>query len=221
MKHEVINSVGVVTTPIISLFTAWHQFSPKSDTITLASDGRLETGSALEVQPFGAPNLESGKSQPVIGPVTWKLRVHNFADKAVSIVGFDAFLLSDDGSPIQYSSMKERLLRYSPAMEAQSLPEKIPPNESRAYLVSLHVPFVSDEDKKCGETEKTWHDLERCFFQNGRDPFGNKVTHREFSGGGFMATMDEAFKGPRFVVLLETADGSVFSTQISFLPGGL
>jgi len=230
MKHETINSIGVIAGLVLGIVslsltgvTAWHQFAPKKDSITVATEGRVNVGARLEVEPFGGINPETGESQPLLGPVTWKIRVHNTSDRSVSLVDFRGFLLTADDARIMYSAMRERLSPIDPSLPVQSLPENIPANESRAYLVSLFVPFsveVSDENK-CTDLEVDLRELERCYFRKGRDLFGNQVQYTETGGDTFIAIMKGAFKGPRFAILIETADGTQFSTQLSFLPGGL
>lgn len=222
MKHEVINSIGVILTICLGVVTAWHQFSPQKDTITLTTESRVETGAKLEVQPFGAIDIDTGEGRPVLGPVTWKIRVYNPTDRFISLVSFETFLLTTEGLPVYYSAMRERLSPIDAPLSAQPLPENIPPYESRAYLVSLSVPYKAGEDSqsRCEEKVTSIQDIELCFFQSGRDLFGNKVEYVDTEGGGFAAIMQKAFNGPRFAVIFETADGSRFSTYLSFLPGG-
>ncbi|WP_143515646.1 hypothetical protein [Pseudooceanicola marinus] len=222
MKHEVINSIGVILTLCLGAATAWHEFSPKKDIITLTTENRVELGARLDAQPFGAIDLDTGENQPIIGPVTWKIRVHNPTERSISLVSFEAFLLTTEGAPVYYSAMRERLSPIDAPSSVQPLPENIPPFESRAYLVSLFVPYKTDEgsQSKCEERFTSLQEVQACFFQRGRDLFGNKVDYVDTGGGRFAAIMQEAFNGPRFAVVLETADGSRFSTNLSFLPGG-
>jgi hypothetical protein len=175
----------------------------------------------LEIVPIGTINPTTGENQPVAGPVTWKIRVHNPSDRSVSLVSFEVYLLSENGGRIKYSDMHERLSPYDAALPIQSLPENIPPNESRAYLVSLFVPYLADEDAEnpCENETDRLRDLERCFLEKGRDLFGNQVQIMESGGEFFSAQWSNGFSGPRFVVVIGTADGSEFSTQLSFRPG--
>ncbi len=166
MKHQAINSIGVILTLCLGVVTAWHQFHQK-DTITLTTENRVETGTRLEVQPFGAIDVDTGESQPVLGPVTWKIRVHNPTDRSVSLVSFEAFLLTTEDSPVYYSAMRERLSPIDAPLSAQPLPENIPPYESRAYLVSLFVPYKAGEDSqsKCEEKVASIQEIQLCFFR--------------------------------------------------------
>lgn len=205
----------------LAAVTAWYQFTPKSDTITLVSEGRVEVGRPLEIDPIGTIDHTTGDNQPVAGPITWKLRVHNPTDRAISLVDFESYLLTDDNRRIKYSTMRERLSPFHIELPVQHLPENIPPNESRAYLISLFVPFLGDQDtqEQCEETAEKLQALERCFFEKGRDMFGNPVQIIESGSELFAAQWTDEFNGPRFLVVLETADGSEFSTTLSFLPG--
>jgi hypothetical protein len=144
MKHETINSIGVVFGIGLSAITAWHQFAPKNDTIILTTESRVEIGARMEIDPIGTINPASGENQPVLGPVTWKLRVHNPTDRSMSLVSFEVFLLTEDGSSIYYSTMREQLSSVDAPMSIQPLPVNIPPHESRAYLVSLFVPYAAE-----------------------------------------------------------------------------
>lgn len=221
MKHETFNSIIAFLGLGLAAVTAWDQFGPKSDFIALANEGRIEVGRRLEIEPIGTIDTTTGRNQPVVGPVTWKIRVDNATDRPVSIVSFDAFLLGENSGRIQYSTMRESLLAFDPAMSVQALPENIPPNESRAYLVSLFVPFSSDEDteSKCDDSAESLGGLERCFLQKGRDMFGNQVEVVDYGSAGISAQWTGGFSGPNFEIVLETADGSEFSTQLSFFPG--
>lgn len=223
MKHEYINSIGVILGLCLGAVTAWHQFGPQKDTIMLTTEHRVDVGAKLEIEPIGTLSLTTGENQPVLGPVTWKIRADNPTDRAISLVSFKAFLLTEDGSPVYYSTMREQLSPLDAPLSILRLPENIPPHESRAYLISLFVPYVSDEDtrNKCDENAIKLRVIERCFFKKGRDIFGNKMKYRDIEGGNFVATMEEPFEGPKFAVIFETADGSKFVTQLSFLPGGL
>ena len=48
---------------------------------------------------------------------------------------------------------------------------------------------------------------------------GNRVLIVESGSELFAAQWTHEFNGPRFIVVLETADGVEFSTTLSFLPG--
>ncbi|WP_299212189.1 hypothetical protein [uncultured Tateyamaria sp.] len=221
MKHETFNSIIAFLGLGLAAITAWHQFAPKSDAITLVSEGRVEVGRPLEIDPIGTIDHITGANQPVAGPITWKLRIHNPTDHAVSLVSFETYLLTEANRRIKYSTMRERLSPFQVELPVQHLPENIPPNESRAYLVSLFVPFSSDEDAQdqCEQAAESLRSLERCFFEKGRDMFGNRVQIVESGSELFAAQWTDEFEGPRFLVVLETADGSEFSTNLSFLPG--
>lgn len=221
MKHKAINTVIALFGLGLAAVTAWHQFGPKRDVIMLASEGRVEVARQLKIEPFGGLDPESGESLPLAGPVTWKIRAHNPTDRTVSLVSFQVFLLSKDDSPIQYSAMRELLSPFDATLPVQDLPENIPANESRAYLVSLFAPFKTDEDPqaKCDDDATNLQALERCFFEKGRDMFGNPVEVLDTGSGLFATRWLGSFEGPRFVVVLETADGSKFFTQLSFRPG--
>lgn len=118
--------------------------------------------------------------------------------------------------------MRERLSPYDDHLSAQTLPENISARESRAYLISLFVPFQPDKDaNKCEKQAKSFRQLEVCFFEKGRDIFGNEIEFVQFEGGSFYARNIGPFQGPRFAVVLTTDDGSKFVAQLSFLPGGL
>ena len=218
MKHETLNSIVALLGLGLAAITAWHQFGPKSDTITLVSEGRVETGTPLEIQPFGTLDEITGERQPVAGPVTWKVRVHNTSHHSVSLVSYELLHLGEDDSLIYYSAMRERLSPNNPTLPVQSLPDNIPLNESRAYFVSLFVPFQADQDmdNACGDAVETIQELEYCFHEKGRDMFGNQAETIE--QGGLRHTVVETFSAPKFLLVLQTADGSTFGAELTFLP---
>lgn len=204
----------------MAALTAWNQYGPKNDKISLIDEGRIDVGMPLKILPAGAMDPKTGKNQPVFGPVTWKFRVHNASDRSVALVSFKAFMLSEDGGLIKYSEMRERFSSYDAALPIQVLPENIPANESRAYLVSLFVPYRADEDEgsPCGKSGARISDFEGCFYDKGRDLFENKVEKVYFDSDSFLVRWGSGVRAPRFSVVVETADGSRFSVILPYFP---
>jgi len=223
MKHETFNSIIAALGLSLAAVTAWHQFAPASDKIEPTSEGRVELGRQLEINPFGSISLKSGSPAPSVGPVTWKVRIHNASDRPVSIVAFSIFLLSEDNRKIQYSGMRERLSPYDASLSEQILPDNISARETKAYLISLFMPFERDQggNHKCEDEETRLRDLERCFFLKGRDLFGNPVSVVKYGSDlpeAFSVSWDQGHTAPRFSVIFETADGSKFEIHLSYFP---
>lgn len=223
MKHETFNSIIAILGLSVAAITAWHQFVPVSDRVELTSEGRINLGRNLEVNPVGLGALYGGKPMSAAGPVTWKVRVYNASDRPVSIVSFSIFLLSEDDRKIQYSAMRERLSPYDSSLAEQMLPDKIGAREAKAYLISLSMPFERDQggDPKCEDEVTRLRDLERCFFLKGRDLFGNPVTVTRYDSdpsGPISVRWDQGNASPRFSAVFETADGSEFETRLSYFP---
>lgn len=223
MKHETFNSVLGALGLCVAVVTAWYQFAPAADDIELVSEGRVNLGRELEFQPVGLGAAFGGSPMSVAGPVSWKIRVYNASDRAVSVVGFSIYLLREDDGKIQYSAMHERLSPFDASLKEQILPVGVASREAKAFLVSLSMPFRRDQsaDGKCEEQTNQLRELERCFFLKGRDLFGNPVTVTKYDDepdGPMSVSWDLGNEGPRFSVVFETADGSRFETRLSYFP---
>lgn len=223
MKHETINSILGGLGLLIALVTAWFQFAPTADQLQVVSEGRIDFGTPVEVKNRAAFDTSTGKSQPVIGPVVWKIRVHNEADQVVSIVDWQIFLIASDGRLTQYSSMQENLSALDRVLTPISLPINIPANETTAYYVSAHVPFDRDvfETSECFEPARGLRQTENCVILGGKDLFGNSVFITKYDPtfpNSFSVTWESVERTPQFFVRLETADGSNFSVFLSYLP---
>lgn len=224
MKHETFNSIIAVLGLSLAAITAWHQFVPGSDHVELANEGRVNLGQKLEVNPTGSLDLDKGTPAPTVGPVTWKVRVYNASDRPVSIVKFSLFLLGDTGGRFQYSGMNDMLSPYDAPLSTQVLPDNISERASKAYLISLSMPFAPDSSSvpKCEEQATQLRGLERCFFFKGRDLFDNPVTvtqHGSEPSGPISVSWDKGAEGPLFAAVFETADGSEFEVHLSYFPG--
>lgn len=92
MKHETLNSIIALLGLGLAAVTAWQQFGPKSDSLSVVNEGRVDLGRMLDIASNGNIDPLTGESLPVLGPITWKIRVHNLSPHTVAIVSFDAFL---------------------------------------------------------------------------------------------------------------------------------
>jgi hypothetical protein len=217
MKHETFNSMLAAVGLVVASVTAWYQFAPSSDQLAVVSEGRIEVGRNIEVDDPG------GEIEPVLGPIFWKIRVHNSTDSVVSIVDFEVYLLTPDNRKTYYSSMKESLFGVNAELTDQPLPINIGARETNAFLVSLFVPFKRGAGKSeiCGKDRVTLRVLESCFFLDGRDIFGNSVDTLYGDSKRpdiVMATWTDQMKMPIFVLEFETADGSKFSENLTYYP---
>lgn len=227
MKHETFNSIIAGAGLLLATFTAWNQFRPSPDNITLVSEGKVGTQSLMQVNKFGPPiyanKNEDLKTNPTIGPVLWKLRVFNKMDRNVSIVGSDVFLLTQDNRRMQFTGIGgiQSVVGVDP--QPVIFPQNIPANEGRSYIVNLRVPIaVSEpESEPCLQEEQTLRDIEVCFYSRGRDLFGNEV-RANFDPNDpdnfFHASWPSGQSGPRFLITLQTGDGSRFQAELSYFP---
>lgn len=223
MKHETFNSIIAALGLLIGAVNSWYQFVPGSDHIELVSEGRVNLGRALEVEAAGLSPLYGGAPMAAAGPITWKVRVYNASDRPVSIVSFSVFLLSKNGDKIYFSEMRERLSPYDTSYAEQKIPDNLGARETKAYLLSMYMPFKVDQGDgpKCEHEARQLSDLERCFFFKKRDLFGNPVTVTRFGAdpnGPISVSWDDGNFGPRYALVLETADGSEFETHLSYFP---
>ena len=223
MKHESVNSIIGVIGLLIACVTAWFQFAPTADRIQLVSEGRITTGHPIEVLPVGGLDVHTFQPLPVIGPVTWKIRITNNTDKVVSIVSFRVFQLDDAGKEFYNSTMSERLSIQDASLEAQRLPDNIGANETKGYLVSLMMPIIPHEVErsKCIQNVDNLKEIERCFYVLGRDLFGNDVDavfDESTPQKVIQVSWQSRKQQPKFRVDIETADGSMFSSDLSYFP---
>jgi len=210
----------------VASYTAWHQFSPVSDKLTVTSEGRTRLNVPVKIIENATIDPHSGKAVPVIGPIFWKFRIYNSSDRVVSIVKFDVFYIPENGSKAQYSSMNAELLRYETPLHLQEIPENLEPRNTKAYLLSLFIPFkpLSGESKECAKDAMILESIESCLFLNGRDLFGNVVTTKNFINSNNKESPDShnlyswehGISGPDFLIEIETADGSNFNSPINY-----
>ena len=208
---------------LIASVTAWFQFAPTADRIQLVSEGRITTGHPIEVLPVGGLDVHTFKPLPVIGPVSWKIRITNNTDKVVSIVSFKVFQLNDDGEEFYNSSTSERLSIQDASLEAQRLPDNIGANETKGYLVSLMMPIIpyEEERNRCIQNVDNLKEIEQCFYVLGRDLFGNDVeaTFDESTPPKIIHVSWQSRKQqPKFRIDIEKADGSMFTSDLSYFP---
>jgi hypothetical protein len=223
MKHETINSIIGGLGLLIASVTAWFQFAPTDDQLQVVSENRVDLGMPIEVAVGGAIDVETGVPQPVLGPITWKIRVHNETDQVVSIVDWRMFLVTSNGTLAQYSSMRERLSAIDPSLTPLSLPVNISARETTAFFVSAFIPFDREalEQSACFAPGKGLNETERCVLSTGRDFFGNSVSLTRYKSAVpemFSVTWENQAKTPRFYVKLETADGSEFPVILYYFP---
>lgn len=224
MKHETFNSILGALGLSLAAITAWYQFAPVSDKIDLVSEGRVNLGHSIEYQPAGLSVFFFGDAPMLVGgPVSWKIRAFNSTDRPISVVGYSVYLLNEDDRRIQASALKGRLSPFDASLTEQILPDSIASREAKAYLVSLSLPFTRDQsvENKCEDQTNQLRDLERCFFLKGRDLFGNPVNVTKYSpepDAPISVSWRHKFKGPRFTIVLETADGSQFEAKFSYFP---
>ncbi len=223
MKHAIINTILATMGIAIAATTAWFQFAPASDQLQLASEGLVNIDQTIKVTPSPGLSLISPTSNAVLGPVIWKLRVYNASDRTVSVVGYEVFLLTNEDHRAYYSEMREQLVTFDALLNNQLLPDNIAPRSSKAYIVSMHIPFELDENSTtdCVGKKSKLTDIQRCFFKKGRDLFGNPVETLYSSSDAkeeALTGWQVDFNGPRFLVIMETADGSKFKTVLSYFP---
>lgn len=223
MKHETANSIIAGLGLAVASVTAWFQFAPTSDQLQVVSENRVEFGAPIEVTTGGTIDTATGTPQPVLGPVTWRIRVHNATDRVVSIVDWRMFLISSDGGLMQYSSMRGTLSDIDPSLRPITLPVNIAAHETNAYFVSAFIPFDRDvlEHSGCFEPLRARRETERCVYSSGSDLFGNSVsvtTYESAPPDAFTVSWESQDRTPRFYVELETADGSEFPVVLSYFP---
>ena len=223
MKHETINSILGGLGLLVASVTAWFQFAPTDDELQIVSEDRVELGAPLQIANGGAIDPETGQPQPVLGPITWKIRVHNETDQVVSIVDWRMFLIVRGDGVAQYSSMQPILSEIDPSLAPLALPVNIPAHETSAYFISAFIPFDRDalEQSGCFDPMPRLEEAERCVFSTGEDLFGNSVSVTRYESAppeAFSVSWGSQERTPRFYVELETADGSEFSVILSYFP---
>lgn len=223
MKHEVFNSILGALGLAIAAVTAWHQFAPNTDDLEIVNEGRTSLGRELVYKPIHLGNLLGEGPMLAASPVSWRLRIFNPTDHPVSIVAYDVYLLTDKDGRVQYSGIRGRFSPFDPSLPEQDLPEVLEPREARAYLFSTPLPFRADNsiETRCEEIAKQLRPLELCFFDKGRDLFGNPVTVTRYDtapDSAFSVSWESGIQSPVFEVVFTTADGSQFGTKVSYFP---
>lgn len=225
MKHANFNSIVAMAGLLLAFFTAWYQFSPKSDKLMIVSEGLISLSVDSQIDIAGIPNPDDMSIMPLIGPVVWKIRLYNPIDRSVSITSFSVRYLLEGDSEAYYSNMKSKMSPFEAPSKLQGFPEGLAPHTAKAFLLSLSIPFVGDDDKnsKCSENYSKIKDIEECFYRKDRDLFGNRVSYSRYKSKNeesFSIAYKGDIIGPRFKVTFETGDGSKFDAIISYFPFG-
>jgi hypothetical protein len=223
MKHETINSVVGVLGLVIASVTAISQFWPEADRLQVVVEGRTETGRPIEISGFGMLRVGDEKLSPLFGPVSWKIRLYNGTDRNLSVVGYQIFQLTEDGAKVSSNAFRDRLSQFDMSLADQPFPFSINGYDATAVVISLMVPFMAGSSGavECAEPQVSIQQLERCFFKQGRDLFGNRVEATHYDAAApdmFSVKWQEATYSPKFLVEFETASGAVFSAPISYYP---
>lgn len=222
MKHETVNSIVGVLGLVIATVTAVSQFWPETEKLKVVAERRIDTGRGVEFSGLGVLDPSKMDFSPTVGPVGWKIRLFNDSNQPISIVGYKLSQLSGNGSRVESSSFKDRLVFADTSQNEQSFPFSIAPHESVAKIILLMIPYQNETDNapSCVKEYSVVRQFEKCLFKKGRDLFGNKV---DFIGDYF--SEDEGWgavwsgvpqNGPRFEVSFETASGSFFRTDFSY-----
>jgi hypothetical protein len=230
LSHTNLNTFIAVLGLTLASVTAWYQFRSQPDKLTATSEGRVNFGQLAKINSFGNPLLSSDRPNQLVGPVYWKVFIYNELDRPISLVKIEAFLQSDSGGRIQYTGLRDSMVYAENPQRNLNLPINLGPREGRAIYVGLNIPVESEATDKgtCIRGGVRVRDIERCLFRRGRDLFGNKVTA--------ILTIDPAKKDsdpattpisvkwngipdePTYLVVVRTADGSVFSTELKYFP---
>lgn len=225
MIHKTINSVVAVFGLILASVTAWHQFVPIPDSIILTTEMRYDWGHKISFK--DAPFFETSLNpyNKIMGPVFWKVRIYNNLDRGVSIIGYDVFHIGEDGSTQYYSDMHERFAFFGGDPQKLHFPYNIDSRTGRAVLVGINIPIAAGDElmEICVEPNITLAEFERCFIEESdSDFFGNEVRvgYSDEKLGNFLFSIISAsqISQPQFVLILETADGSRFSTELLYYP---
>lgn len=228
MKHETLNSILGGMGLVIAIFTAWSQFKPEPDNVSVVNEGQIGSSQSIEVNAFGPPlfveddSLE--KVNPIIGPVLWKVRVFNKTNRTVSVIGAEVFLLGTENRRMTYSRMGGVKSDFRTPDVPVSFPDNLPAQEGKAYIVALNIP-INERDlgqAPCLQNIGSVREIERCYFKSGRDLFGNPVEanfNPENPSEFFHASWpDGQAKQPRYLLQLKTGDGSSFFVELPYFP---
>ncbi len=155
--------------------------------------------------------------------MSWKIRLFNDTDRNLSVVGYQIFQLTEDGTKISSNAFRDRVSQFDLSLPEQSFPFKINGYDATVVVISLMVPFREESEsiEKCPAPQQSIQQLERCFFKQGRDLFGNQVEAIQYDNaapGMFSVKWSGATYSPRFLVEFETASGAIFSAPISYYP---
>ena len=223
MKHETINSIVGVLGLFIGTVTAVSEFWPEADQLQVVTEGRIDSGQPVTFTGLGLLHEKDAKPSPAFGPVSWKIRLHNGSDRTLSIVDYKVFQLTENGAKIWSSAHNYSIAKYGQSTTEQLFPFSISAHEASAFIISLMVPFKKEsaEDELCIEQQATIKQLEKCYYQQGRDLFGNfveTVVYDPPQGERLSVKWSETTFSPSFIVEFETANGSTFSTLLSYYP---
>src|SRR5207248_3262031 len=146
-------------------------------------EGRVDSGTHIEMKHMAFPAhtifpaFDEKSLAPVIGPVSWKIVLYNDMDRSVTVRTIETFFLDHNGNPAYYSGLQAAVLDGSSPATTQALPFVIKSREAKAIILSLNIPVYPQNDGKppCLKSGVLLREVEKCFFMQGRDLFGNSV----------------------------------------------
>ena len=237
MKHEYFNTIIAGLALLLALFTTWNQMRPVSDDVLIDSSSALIGANTVSIDDSRFPSLDD-REMALAGPVIWSLDIINTQDRNVVVTGLDVFLLTQEGSRAQYSSMVAGLWTDQSRQTSTSFPLNISARQGVRTYLGLNVPIASDprSDANCAVSGYSLFQIQRCFFASGRDLFGNSFTAGFYRDGELQASLsptgpadpplDVEFIGtydgpvskrpPRYLAIITTSDGSQFLEVIEF-----
>ncbi|WP_137153458.1 hypothetical protein [Rhizobium sp. FKL33] len=221
MKHETINSVVGVLGLLTATITAISQFWPEDDNIQVVVESRIETDRPIKILGVGLLKSHDVEPSPMLGPISWKVRIFNENDKPVSLVDYRVFQILENNMPIYTSDTSPILENFSPIMDEQKTPFTIAPHEAKAFVLSLNIPFkkLAGNHIKCDAELSSMRKFERCLLENGRDLFGNKVIYNiKFTTGVdnlWSFRWEEQFS-PKYILEFKTASGKKFVSRFDY-----
>jgi len=222
MKHETANTFIALAALVLAVFSTVKQLIPAGDSITLTTEAKVNLSKPISIISERIQLSADGYSNALIGPIFWKIRVYNNTDRSVSIVDSEVFLIAGGGGKMFYSEIDGELIPADLKIPLILFPDNIAPHEGRAYIIKLNIPIRPDSDNEtsCLKNVYSLKALEHCFMRKGRDLFGNEVeaVFDPVDDSLFYAEWPSIMKEPVFSLMLKTADGSEFFTEISYFP---
>ena len=217
MKHESINSIGVIFGILLGAVGIYLQMAPKKIDLKFEAPELVRSDDLVEL------NYPSSRSRGLnlFGPIFWKITITNNSERPASIIGAQAFLKTKETGKLGMTGIFGGF--YDQNTTPVNIHVTIPALESEAYFIRGYLPVKLNQKAagQCLNQKLPVTPFMQCMIRQGYDIFGNELDVVSSENGSFVGAawpMDQ--ENPQLLVVFQSNDNKEFEVVASFLPTG-